>query len=55
MCINFPAAWQTMHDEYWHEHIDANQYPGFEYTALVYLNKQGVKPVRSSPLPHIYK
>ncbi|KAJ1476078.1 hypothetical protein T484DRAFT_1826212 [Baffinella frigidus] len=35
---------KTMHDEYWHEHIDANQYPGFEYTALVYLNKQGVKP-----------
>ena len=36
----------TMHDEYWHEHVDASQYPGFEYTALVYLNRQGVKPVR---------
>lgn len=33
---------QTMHDEYWHEHVDADQYPGFEYTALIYLNDQGV-------------
>ncbi len=29
-----------MHDEYWHEHVDADQYPGFEYTALIYLNDQ---------------
>mmetsp|Transcript_14283 Transcript_14283/g.48846 ORF Transcript_14283/g.48846 Transcript_14283/m.48846 type:complete len:191 (+) Transcript_14283:430-1002(+) len=33
---------QNMHDEYWHEHVDANQYPGFEYTALIYLNDQGL-------------
>lgn len=32
---------QTPHDEYWHNHIDMNQYPNFEYTALVYLNDQG--------------
>eukprot|EP00960_Hanusia_phi_P039166 753784-Hanusia_phi.AAC.9 len=31
---------KNMHDEYWHEHVDANQYPGFEYTALIYLNDQ---------------
>ena len=68
---------KTMHDEYWHEHVDANQvmimlvtaivtgqicndvqrtetnaqmlkhgadqYPGFEYTALLYLNNQGAE------------
>mmetsp|Transcript_56348 Transcript_56348/g.138298 ORF Transcript_56348/g.138298 Transcript_56348/m.138298 type:complete len:325 (-) Transcript_56348:28-1002(-) len=32
---------KTQHDEYWHNHIDAQQYPGFEYTALLYLNEQG--------------
>jgi len=29
---------KTQHDEYWHSHIDSNQYPSFDYTALVYLN-----------------
>lgn len=29
---------QTMHDEYWHEHIDKKQYEGFHYTTLIYLN-----------------
>jgi len=29
---------KTMHDEYWHEHIDKKQYEGFHYTTLVYLN-----------------
>lgn len=28
----------TVHDEYWHTHIDKEQYEGFHYTALVYLN-----------------
>ena len=29
---------KSAHDEYWHSHIDSNQYPHFDYTALVYLN-----------------
>lgn len=29
---------KTMHDEYWHEHVDKDQYEGFHYTTLVYLN-----------------
>ena len=28
----------TAHDEYWHNHIDRQQYPGFVYTGLLYLN-----------------
>ena len=31
----------TPHDEYWHKHIDTNQYETFDYTALIYLNDQG--------------
>jgi len=30
----------TPHDEYWHRHIDTNQYQTFDYTALIYLNNQ---------------
>lgn len=29
---------ETLHDEYWHSHIDKDQYEGFHYTTLVYLN-----------------
>jgi len=32
----------TPHDEYWHSHVDKLQYEGFIYTALLYLNTQGV-------------
>lgn len=27
----------TLHDEYWHEHVDKDTYPSFHYTALIYL------------------
>lgn len=29
---------KTIHDEYWHVHIDKETYPTFHYTSLVYLN-----------------
>lgn len=29
---------ETQHDEYWHKHIDKEQYEGFHYTTLIYLN-----------------
>ena len=28
---------KTMHDEYWHVHIDKETYPSFHYTSLLYL------------------
>jgi len=28
----------TLHDEYWHPHVDALQYGNFSYTGLLYLN-----------------
>jgi predicted 2-oxoglutarate/Fe(II)-dependent dioxygenase YbiX len=31
-----------VHDEYWHEHVDTEQYGSFVHTGLVYLNTQGV-------------
>lgn len=31
----------TMHDEYWHTHIDAEQYGSFAFTALLYLSESG--------------
>jgi len=33
---------RTAHDEYWHPHIDKEQYGTFVYTALVYLSDYGV-------------
>lgn len=27
----------TLHDEYWHEHVDKETYPSFHYTSLIYL------------------
>merc|ERR550534_2603 len=30
-----------MHDEYWHQHTDTEQYGTFEYTALLYLSTLG--------------
>ncbi|EGI59472.1 PREDICTED: 2-oxoglutarate and iron-dependent oxygenase domain-containing protein 3-like [Acromyrmex echinatior] len=33
---NKPA--KTIHDEYWHPHIDKETYESFHYTALLYLN-----------------
>ena len=36
---NIPA--QTMHDEYWHVHIDKDTYPNFHYTSLLYLTDLG--------------
>lgn len=32
----------TIHDEYWHKHVDKQQFEGFHYTALVYLNTHQV-------------
>lgn len=29
---------KTVHDEYWHSHVDQEQYESFHYTSLVYLN-----------------
>nr|ACO15531.1 PKHD domain-containing transmembrane protein FLJ22222 homolog [Caligus clemensi] len=28
---------KTLHDEYWHSHIDKDTYPSFHYTSLMYL------------------
>jgi hypothetical protein len=36
---NKPA--KTMHDEYWHLHIDKETYPSFHYTSLLYLTDHG--------------
>lgn len=30
-----PAS--TIHDEYWHLHVDRETYPNFHYTSLLYL------------------
>lgn len=32
---------RNAHDEYWHPHVDYEQYDGFCYTCLVYLNEHG--------------
>jgi hypothetical protein len=32
---------QTRHDEYWHPHVDTEQYGSFAYTALLYLSTHG--------------
>lgn len=32
------APAQTLHDEYWHPHIDKETYQSFHYTSLLYLN-----------------
>eukprot|EP00808_Paulinella_micropora_P022161 g9292.t1 len=32
---------KTKHDEYWHEHIDTEQYGTFTLTVLIYLNQHG--------------
>lgn len=29
---------QSIHDEYWHQHIDKKTYKSFHYTSLLYLN-----------------
>lgn len=36
-------AWvaQTMHDEYWHPHVDKNSTAHYDYSGLVYLSTQG--------------
>ena len=34
-------AARTEHDEYWHEHVDTEQYGSFEYTCLLYLATHG--------------
>jgi len=34
-----PAA--NVHDEYWHEHIDTDQYGTFTYTSLLYFGEKG--------------
>jgi hypothetical protein len=35
-------ASSTVHDEYWHLHIDRETYPNFHYTSLLYLTDHGV-------------
>jgi len=32
----------TLHDQYWHPHVDKTTYGSFHYTALVYLSTKGV-------------
>ena len=32
---------KTMHDEYWHIHVDKDTYPTFHYTSLLYLTDFG--------------
>jgi hypothetical protein len=36
------AEAKTLHDEYWHLHIDKETYPNFHYTSLLYLTDKGV-------------
>ncbi|TRY69063.1 hypothetical protein TCAL_04139 [Tigriopus californicus] len=36
------APAQTLHDEYWHVHIDKETYPSFHYTSLLYLTDFGI-------------
>jgi len=38
--INGSKTAHTTHDEYWHSHIDTEQYGTFAYTSLLYLNTQ---------------
>ncbi|CAE8637897.1 unnamed protein product, partial [Polarella glacialis] len=38
--INASKTAQTTHDEYWHSHVDTQQYGTFAYTALLYLSTQ---------------
>ncbi|XP_037093727.1 2-oxoglutarate and iron-dependent oxygenase domain-containing protein 3-like [Pollicipes pollicipes] len=35
------APARTVHDQYWHSHVDKETYPSFHYTSLVYLNDYG--------------
>ena len=39
--INSSKTAETLHDEYWHSHIDTEQYGTFAYTSILYLNTQG--------------
>jgi len=39
--INASKTAKNIHDEYWHTHIDTDQYGTFAYTTLLYLNTQG--------------
>lgn len=32
---------KTVHDEYWHPHVDKETYESFHYTSLLYLNDFG--------------
>ncbi|XP_050718580.1 2-oxoglutarate and iron-dependent oxygenase domain-containing protein 3-like [Eriocheir sinensis] len=36
-----PAPAQTIHDEYWHPHVDKETYESFHYTSLLYLANYG--------------
>jgi len=36
-----PKVASTVHDEYWHPHVDKTTYGSFHYTALVYLSTGG--------------
>jgi len=36
--INGSKEANTIHDEYWHQHTDTEQYGTFEYTSLLYLS-----------------
>eukprot|EP00435_Cladocopium_sp_Y103_P029880 s325_g7.t1 len=38
--INGSKTARTLHDEYWHSHIDTEQYGTFAFTTLLYLNSQ---------------
>lgn len=35
------ASAKTIHDEYWHPHVDKETYESFHYTTLLYLNDYG--------------
>ncbi|XP_076763350.1 2-oxoglutarate and iron-dependent oxygenase domain-containing protein 3 [Xylocopa sonorina] len=35
------ASAKTIHDEYWHSHVDKETYESFHYTTLLYLNDYG--------------
>jgi len=39
--INASKSAVTVHDEYWHRHVDTDQYGSYAYTTLLYLSDHG--------------
>jgi predicted 2-oxoglutarate/Fe(II)-dependent dioxygenase YbiX len=39
--MNASKTAKTVHDEYWHQHVDTEQYGSFVITTVLYLNDEG--------------